>query len=264
MPEITVNGINLYYETFGAGDPIVFLHGFASDHLIFTEFPQQYQDYKVVLIDNRGSGQSDCPEQPYTIEMMADDIVDICSGLSLGPCHFVGHSMGGMILQQIALQHPTWVRSAVFCNSSTKIDLRFELFARSRLECMVKGVSQRALIESVLGWLFSNDYLSRPAMVEKLIKMRLENPFPISELGYRNQLHALENFDSREWVHQIKSSSLVISSDQDIVILAGSGEQLANQLPHAEYHCIKDVGHIPFLEKPKEFHSILKNFLTNH
>jgi 3-oxoadipate enol-lactonase len=114
MPEVTANGVNLYYETFGSGEPLVFVHGFSVDHLVFSALPEHFQDlYQVFLIDNRGSGQSDCPDVPYTIEMMADDILQFCQILNLGPAHFVGHSMGGMILQQLAYRYPQAVKNLV-------------------------------------------------------------------------------------------------------------------------------------------------------
>lgn len=264
MPKITVNNINLYYEGHGSGEPLVFIHGFAADHLVFMNMLGEYQNnYEVILIDNRGSGQSDCPDSPYSIEMMAGDVAALCRKLNLGPCHFVGHSMGGMILQQIAHDYPDQVRSALLCNTDLAIDIRYALAAKARLEYIAKGCSPQSLVEGGLGWTFSSHYLSQEGMVKKLVQMRLANPFPITPIGYKHQLHALLAFDSSAWIHKIKSRCLVVDCDQDIIMPPPRGEKIAAQIPNAQYHCIAGSGHVPFFEQPETFHAILKGFLTS-
>lgn len=261
MPELTANGVNLYYESYGSGEPLVFIHGFAVDHLVFSALPQHFQNYEVFLIDSRGSGQSDGPDFPYTIEMMADDIVQFCQTLDLGPAHFVGHSMGGMILQQLAYKYPPAVRSAVFCNTELKLDIRYALSAKARLEFMTAGCSPRAIIENSMGWTFSSEFLEQPGIIENIINLRLSNPFPISVQSYRNQLSALLSFDSRSWVHQISSRCLVIGSDLDMIMPEPGIQKISQLIPGAVYQCISGAGHAPFIEKPQEFIQALKNFL---
>jgi len=70
MPKAKVNDINLYYEIHGKGEPIFFIAGFNSDHTVWTNIIDHYaQTHQVIVMDNRGSGKSDCPDAPYTIEM---------------------------------------------------------------------------------------------------------------------------------------------------------------------------------------------------
>jgi 3-oxoadipate enol-lactonase len=266
MPAATINhDLNLYYEIYGQGDPIVFIHGFAVDHLVFTGLPDYLQkSYQLILVDNRGSGQSDCPDVPYTIEMMAEDTAALCRVLNLERCHFVGHSMGGMILQRLAHQHPELVRSAAFCATDVKLDIRYATTAKARLVFMQEHCSPRALIENAMGWTFSSSFLERPGMIEDIINMRLANPFPITEAGYRHQLHALLNFNSKDWVHEIKVPSLVLGSDQDMIIHEFDIKNMAKKIPNSEYHRFKGLGHAPFVEQPQQFCKVLKAFFKKH
>ncbi len=262
MPVITVNGNNLYYETYGLGQPLIFIHGFAVDHLVFSGLSPYFQEnFQVFLIDNRGSGQSDCPEGPYTVAMMAEDIKEFCRILNLGPCHFLGHSLGGMILQHLVYHHPQQVQSAIFCNTATKLDIRYALVAKARVAFLRAQCPPRSIIENALGWTFSTEFLEKPGMVDDIINLRLSNPYPITLEGYENQLNALLNFDSQEWVSKIKSRVLVMGSDEDIIIHERSTRKLADTIPNARYHSIKGVGHAPFIEKPEEFCRILNDFL---
>ncbi len=263
MPELTANGVNLYYKSYGSGEPLIFIHGFAVDHLIFSGLPLHFEEnYEVYLIDNRGSGQSDCPDCPYSIELMADDVFQFCQTLNLGPAHFVGHSMGGMIVQQLAYKYPQAVRSAVLCNTGLKLDIRYALTAKARLELMAANCSPRALIENGLGWTFSSEFLEQPGVIENIINLRLSNPFPITLQAYRSQLSALINFDSHVWVNQILSPCLVIGSDLDMIMPEKTMQKIAKLIPDAQYQGIAGTGHAPFIEKPQEFIQIIKNFLA--
>jgi len=85
MPKIKANNINLYYEIHGQGQPVVFVAGFSGDHTAWQNLIADYaKNYQVVVFDNRGIGQSDCPDYPYTIEMMADDAIGLVKALQLG------------------------------------------------------------------------------------------------------------------------------------------------------------------------------------
>ncbi|MBS0352098.1 MAG: alpha/beta fold hydrolase [Proteobacteria bacterium] len=266
MPEVTVDhNLNLYYEIYGQGDPIVFIHGFAVDHLVFSGLTNYLQSgYQLVLLDNRGSGQSDCPDSPYTVETMAEDVAALCRTLNLERCHFIGHSLGGMILQRLAYRHPKLVRSAILCNTEMKIDIRYAMTAKARLVFLQEHCSPRALIENGMGWTFSSSFLERPGMIEDIISLRLANPFPITETGYQHQLHALLNFNSKDWVDQINVPCLVTGSDQDIIMRELNVKELAKKIANAKYHSFKGVGHAPFIEQPELFCKVLKAFFKQH
>lgn len=265
MPKITVNNdVNLYYEIFGEGEPLIFIHGFAVDHLVFANIAKSFQEkYQVFLIDNRGSGQSDCPDYSYTVEMMADDIYHFWQRLALKPARIVGHSMGGMIVQQLARRYPQMIANIVICNTEMKLDIRYALSARARLEFMAANCSPRSLIENAMGWTFSSEFLNRPGIIEEIIQLRLANPFPITQQGYRNQLEALLAFDSHSWINQIRVPCLVIGSDQDMIMHESNIKKLAKNIPEASYHCIQGAGHAPFIEQPENFCAIINNFIND-
>ncbi len=264
MPKVKVNDINIYYEIYGRGQPLVLIHGFSIDHLVWQGIVAKYAEkYQVITLDLRGSGQTDCPDIPYTVEMMADDVIGLCDVLELDNVHFMGSSMGGAILQTIALKYPQRVCTAVLSNTFTKLDIRYALFAKGRLAFFATQVPVRAIMEASLGWVFSSDFLNREGMVDFLIEMRLANPYPITEIGYRNQLHALLQFDSEKWVNRIQVPCLVIGSDQDAIISEPHMRHLSNLIPNAEYYCFRNVGHVPHVEQPELFNDVVEKFLRS-
>jgi 3-oxoadipate enol-lactonase len=265
MPKINIdNNFALYYEAFGKGEPVIFVTGFNADHLIWLDTVKNFADkYQAIAVDNRGCGQSDCPDVPYTIEMMADDIVALCKKLQLQRCRFIGLSMGGAIVQTIAFKYPEFVLSAVLCNTFSKIDIRFALWAQARLDFFTK-ISPRAMTQASAVWGFSSEFLNRPGMVDAIIEQASANPYPTTEVGYRNQLNALLTFDSEPWLKQIKVPCLVIGSDQDMIVSELHMRQLAESIPHASYHHFNGVGHVPNVEQPEIFNKVVREYLAQH
>src|SRR5918999_4111134 len=112
MPKVRVGDIEMFYVEAGRGDPLVLIMGFSGDHLAWGfQLPAFAERYRVIAFDNRGAGQTDTPDHPYTTRMMADDTVGLMDKLGVGHAHVLGASMGGMIAQELALHHPERVRS---------------------------------------------------------------------------------------------------------------------------------------------------------
>src|SRR5215475_11467840 len=112
MPKIRVGDIEMYYVEAGAGEPLVLIMGYGADHLAWGfQLPEFAAKYRVIVFDNRGAEQTDSPDYPYTTRMMADDTAGLMSALRIERGHVVGVSMGGMIAQELALNHPQRVRS---------------------------------------------------------------------------------------------------------------------------------------------------------
>ena len=115
MATILHNETRLAYEDRGAGDPaFVFVHGWTCDRSFFAPQAEHFaRQHRVVSIDLRGHGESDKPQGQYPIAAYADDIAYLIQQLGLGRAVAVGHSMGGMIVLQLAAAHPGRVAAIV-------------------------------------------------------------------------------------------------------------------------------------------------------
>src|SRR5215510_1293698 len=126
MPVAKVGDVNINYTVQGEGDWLVLVGGYASGN--WQAWGQQLagfaKHFKVLAFDNRGIGESDVPDYPYTTRMMALDTLGLMDHLGIAKAHFFGKSLGGNIAQRVALERPSCVRSIVMTSTSAKPEER--------------------------------------------------------------------------------------------------------------------------------------------
>ena len=123
MPLCNRDGVNVYYESLGTGDPaIVFLHPWSTNHFIWAfQVPVFAQNHRCIVVDHRGHGQSDKPESGYGIGEMAADVVAILDECGIDKAVLVGNSIGGMVAMQTSLDAPDRVIGNLILSSGTNI-----------------------------------------------------------------------------------------------------------------------------------------------
>ena len=114
MPKVRANGIDLYYETHGRGEPLLLIAGLgATCELWDNQVPLLARKFQVITFDNRGAGRSDKPQEPYSVALFADDTAGLMDALSLDSAFVYGESMGGLIAQEFGVRHPQRARALV-------------------------------------------------------------------------------------------------------------------------------------------------------
>ena len=108
MPYAELEGLRLYYERAGSGEPeLLFVPGWCCDHTAFQpQFDHFARAHSVTALDLRGCGQSDAPEDGYGIRDFADDLAQFCRAVGIEKPVIVGHSLGGMIAVELGARYP--------------------------------------------------------------------------------------------------------------------------------------------------------------
>src|SRR5262249_23318805 len=200
MPKVRVNGIGMFYEGAGRGEPLILIMGIGGDHLAWAFQARAFAaHYRVVTFDNRGAGQTDAPEPPYTIRTMADDTAGLMDALGLPSAHIVGVSMGGMIAQELALAYPARVRSLHLACTTARPDAHMKALLAAWRD-MRSVLTKEAMVRATMLWLFSyRTYDERPEFVETVIQTALANPFPQSLTGFLGQAAAVQGHVTTRW-----------------------------------------------------------------
>jgi pimeloyl-ACP methyl ester carboxylesterase len=116
MPKIKANGIDLYYEIHGRGDPLVLIMGLRRNaEWWYCQVPTLSKHFQVVVFDNRGAGRSDQPAMDYSIPLFADYTAALMKALGLSSAHVLGISMGGYIAQELAINCRKWFKADPGC-----------------------------------------------------------------------------------------------------------------------------------------------------
>jgi len=263
MSQVLVNGVTLYYEIHGTGEPLVLIEGLGyASWSWFRQIEVLSNSYRVVSFDNRGVGKSDKPDIPYSIELMADDVALLLESLSIEKAHVLGVSMGGYIAQQLAIRYPQKVKSLVLgCTSfggPQSIPIT-EQALQSMLS--VEGLNPEAIIRQGFKAAISPQFISAyPEVVDQLVAWRLDNPTP--RYAWERQFAAASAFNLETQLNKIKVPTLVMTGSEDIVIPPQNSDLLAERISGARLVIIPGSGHLFFIEKAEEFNATVLEFLN--
>src|SRR5215813_4110566 len=253
----------MYYQDVGDGEPLLLIMGFGGDITAWAfQIPDFAARYRVIAFDNRGVGQSDAPDHPYTTRMMADDTLGLMDALGVERAHVLGVSMGGMIAQELVLARPDRVRSLHLACTFGRPD-PYMLALNSAWREMRIGLGRESTLRTLGLWLFSpTTYSERPELIEVLLQNSLANPYPQSLIGFLRQGEAVAAHDALERLGAIRCPTLVSVADDDILVPPRFAREIVARIPGAELRTIPAAGHGYFLERPDLFNELSLDFIA--
>jgi 3-oxoadipate enol-lactonase len=266
MPKAKVNGINLYYEVQGHGEPLVMIMGFASSCGGWVFQKRAFQKYfQVITFDNRGAGKSDKPSGPYSIRMMADDTVGLMDYLGIQKAHILGVSMGGYIAQELAINYPERVKKLVLgCTYARHDDTGGHCAGYYRGMGLAEDCSPDELrkvpIAKVLRAEFPLAFNGRLYRIGMFPFMGVYARRMATE-GVAAQFQAIVGHDTLQRLHMIQAPTLVITGTGDRIIKPGSSDVLAKMISNARLVKIEGGAHSVFVGKRQRFNKEVLDFL---
>ncbi len=255
------NGVSLHWRERGAGDPVVFIHGFPFRSTMWApQFEAVPAGWRYIAPDLRGFGESERGSALLSIDVFADDIVALLDHLHIDQAVICGLSMGGYVALSMADRHSDRVRALVLVATRAGADSDEQMNARRELATKTRAAGVKVVVEAMLPRLFAgNTRTQRPQVVE-FIRNMMGATAPETMAG---ALVAMANrSDYRELLGKINVSTMVVRGDQDEIITREEMDLLARMVRGAKYEVITNVGHLPNLEAPEVFNKTLFNFLN--
>jgi len=262
MPKARINGIDIYYEIHGSGEPLLMIQGLGhSSKFWFLQVPELSKHFQTIIYDNHGIGESDKPDEPYSITGDALDAVGLLDHLQIKRAHVLGVSRGGYIAQELAISYPGQVKKLVLMSTHYGGPEYLEATKELWTEFLdVAGLSVEEIYRKAAKYLTSDAfYTSNPDMVDKMVAIRMSNPQPA--YAFQHQFQGAAAFDAVERVNQITAPTLVIASKEDRVVPFWISEKLANAIPGARFVPIEGAGHLSFIEQAALINKTVTNFL---
>lgn len=263
MPKIISNNISLYYQTKGKGFPIILISGLNGDHQ--SVWPSSVVDalakhFQVIQFDNRGVGQSDQPDIPYSIEMMADDVAGLMQALQFEKTHLIGYSMGGQIAAKFAEKYPDKINKMIGCVCYANINTHVQLFVETLIELHELNLAGNVIDKIGLPWIFSNQFLEKN--LDSLVQLQEERR-PKSLVGLKRHFAAQYAFKSdAECFRNIKAPTLFIAGDEDRICSPAEVKKFADLIPDSQMVIFSEAGHLLSLEYPDKFAQVICDFLV--
>ena len=274
--KVRVDDVNLYYEIYGQGDPLVLIAGTGISCAPWRPFqvPEFSKHYQLLIYDHRGLGRSDKPDMPYSTRLFARDCAGLMEALGIRKAHIMGHSMGGRVAQWVALDYPEKVRGLVLSGSgSGKYRDELEDYPRgvpieSCIELIEKGYEKYQHDHWGPGFMFTDEFVrERPEVVKKFQDLIVEEVPPLK--CYLRHVIARQCHETTELIHAITAPTLVIVGSKD-TREGGTGnhvassQALAEKIPNAELVIVEGGKHGYLREMPEKGHPPILNFLRQH
>jgi 3-oxoadipate enol-lactonase len=263
LPTVKVNDINISYSVTGNGEPLLLIMGLNAPQSGWNDqVPFFKKHYQVITYDNRGVGKSDKPKGPYTIRLMAEDVVGLLNRLDIKKAHVVGISMGGMIAQELAINHPEKVMKLILASTYAYQDRD----SSGATEEMNQAVQYPDKFLTTLVSLAFNQRLRRflTVLLARVLS-RFANPSKKveNETAFVAQLRACSEHNTLDRLSLIKAPTLVIVGTADRVIKPSSSDVIAARIPHSKLVKIKNGSHVLNMETKNIFNQTVLSFLTS-
>ena len=259
MPISKVNGVELYYEIHGEGEPVIFGNGVFSNTLGWINQTNVFSnEYQVILYDLRGQGQSEKPASQYSFEIHAEDQSALLEYLGISMVHHVGISYGAELGLVFALKFPEMLKSLVACGAVSHVGtLLREMCLLWRYACEQEDPD--LFYHSTVPLNFGETFIRDNAVILEQARTRY------SGLDYPPLVRLIDAFlmlDVTDQLSEIKTPTCVIAGENDILKPAYPySKMIHDRLPNSEFNIVKDSGHAITFEKPDEFNSIVLGFL---
>ncbi len=255
------------YSTLGAGPMVLFLHGIGGGHLAFAPQLETFAEdgYRAVAWDMPGYGHSD-PIEPYTFKGLAEKciaLIEALSGRDRPAVSLVGHSMGGMVAQEVVARRPDLVRQLVLCGTSASFgrpdgDWQ-QAFIAQRMAPLQEGQPMadvaRRLVPAMAG----------PLALPEGLRLAEHCMSGVSPSTYRRALEALVTFDRRATLAQIAAPTLLIAGEHGPNAPPDVMRKMGERILGSRLCVMPGIGHLMNLEDPDAFDGLVLGFLSeNH
>ena len=259
--EIKANGIRIHCKLEGpASAPVVTLsHSLAADLSMWD--PQMEvltQKYRVLRYDMRGHGGTDVPEGPYSLELLTADLHALLVALGIGQTHLVGLSIGGMIAQFFAIQHPGMLRSLVLCDTSSELPQEAKHLFEERIRT-ARTTGMEAHVEPTMERWFTKAFRSKPAADRVRVLIRKTDP-----RGYIGCSYAIMGLDLTGRLSSVRLPTLILVGEDDPGTPVAAARAIHERISGSELVILKSASHLSNIEQAEAFNKEVISFLARN
>jgi len=262
MATVLIDNKKIYWQDYGKGDPVVLIAGLGSDSSSWLPIiiPLS-KKYRVIVFDNIGVGRSDHDNKGISVALMADCTRKLITKLNLNKPSIIGHSMGGMIAIDLAVNYPKLLNKLVLVATSAKISKRNVSLFRDMVAYLKSGINEELWVRYMFYWIFSSSFFENPDLVDQAVTMAVNYRYPQSIDSFENQVEAIVQLDMVSDLNRIKLETLVLKGDDDLLFTPNDTQDMFNSIMLCTEVNIEGSGHSIHMDKPDIFLDEVKKFI---
>ena len=265
MATLNINGINIYYESYGEGIPVVLTYGLGGSTRQWTPQIEAFSErYRLILWDTRGHGQSDSPRNSdeYGMEISASDLMELLASLSISYAYIGGLSMGGGVATRFALTYPSIVKGLLLMDSAAAVGHRMSETGRAMREATIELALTKGMAAVAEFSLRNNPNIigraSRGSHAVDQVRAMYESLDPV---GYAHSVRALiDPSPLSKPLSEINAPTLAIAGEQDPSLHAM--RRLHQKISTSKLVVIPEAGHLSNWDQPDKFNQEVLAFLA--
>ncbi len=253
MPKISLDGVGIYYEVHGEGEPLMLVHGALASHTMWKyQVKDLSKSFRVITCDLRGHGESDKADPSnYSIQLFAEDLNGLAEKLGVEKTHLVGYSMGGLVAAQFALDHPHRLHTLVLGGTPTKMPPAvYSWLARLTPGFMIKRIAKLTVPRLA--------YDPKGKIAEEgteLMTTWLSQAGKTVMIAVNKAGRAY--FKKTPELSSIPVPVLIVCGEKDSL---ANGEELHRLIPSAKLVIVERAGHYLPMERPEVFNRLISDF----
>ncbi len=261
--QYTVDQTSFFVEDRGAGQPLLFVHGFPLNHSMWKAQLDFFESgYRVIAPDLRGFGSSKGAASVVTMQDYADDLAELLDEMKIHePVTFCGLSMGGYIAWQFAERHPQRLSRLILSDTKATADPEAARLQRLELADRVEREGSDFFVDTMLKKIFAPaTFSSQPELIDTFRKLIIETA-PQAIAGASRGMAERPDFTER--VGGITVPTLLLCGSDDALTPPDQMEQLADMMYRASFQLIPGAGHMAPVESPQAVNEAIARFLAD-
>ncbi|WP_297523341.1 alpha/beta hydrolase [uncultured Clostridium sp.] len=263
MSYLKFNDKNIYYEVKGEGEPLIILNGIMMSHMSWVMFlPTLIKNNKVILLDFIDQGKSDRMEELYSQEFQVDIVKAVIDELKIDKVNILGVSYGGEIAIQFALKYKENINKLLLFNTTAYTNPWLTDIGQGWIN-VAKTKDPQAFYNVSIPIIYSPEFYSKNI---EWMNSRKDFLYKIFNDDFFKAIIRLtesaQGYDVRDTIKNTTANTLVVSGELDFITPMAEQRFISSEIKNSKYIRIEHCGHASMYEKPNEFISIVKGFLS--
>jgi 3-oxoadipate enol-lactonase len=262
MPKTRTDSITINYDQQGSGEPLLLIPYLAADHACYAfQIPEYAKQFTCMSIDLRGTGQTDKPQEPYSFEVLADDVASFMQAVGISKAHVCGLSFGASVGTWLAAKYPEKVLSLSLHSAWSKTDAFLRVVVESwRLLANAVGVPE-TVIRGIFPWCFRPElYAARPDVIDGLSGFVRGRPAQALS-DFMLQSDAVLAHDVEAQLARITAPTQITFGRHDQLTSTRFADRLKGGIRHSELLIFENSAHAPIYDSVEEFNQQTLAFL---